>query len=80
MDRSGPSTDDYAARRRVWRRLSVEGGSDGPSVPILLLPQSAGNVRQTLLVGILFSAVFIAGGVVLLIKRKAWSTPAGPPR
>lgn len=49
------------------------GGSSGPDVNVLVVPQSAGNIKQTLSVGIGFFIFFLAIGVFLLLRLEHWA-------
>ncbi|MCG3205632.1 MAG: hypothetical protein KCHDKBKB_02354 [Elusimicrobia bacterium] len=44
------------------------GGVEGPSVEILLIPQSAGNIKQTLVVTLGFFLFFLGLGIVILLR------------
>ena len=49
------------------------GESKGPSVPILIFPQTAQNIKQTLIVGGSFFILFLALGIFFLIRRNRWA-------
>ncbi len=44
------------------------GGTTGPNVNILLVPQTAGNIKQTLIVGASFFIFFMTLGVLIFVK------------
>lgn len=44
------------------------GGANGPNANIILVPQTAGNIKQTLIVGVAFFIFFLAIGVLILLK------------
>jgi hypothetical protein len=49
----------------------------GPTVSILLIAQAVQNVKQTLIVGIAFFALFIALGIFMLVKLNSWAPRPG---
>ena len=53
------------------------GDVKGPTVPVMLIPQAAQNIKQTLIVGIAFFATFLGLGIFLIVKRNRWT--ARPP-
>lgn len=48
-------------------------GVDGPTVPLLVFPQAARNIKQTLVVGTLFFLLFMVLGVLILVKLNTWA-------
>lgn len=49
------------------------GGETGPIVKVLLIPQTAGNIKQTLFVSIAFFIVFLAMGILILLRLERWA-------
>ena len=49
------------------------GGATGPDIRVLLAAQSAGNIKQTLFVGVAFFVFFLGIGVFALVKLKQGS-------
>ena len=50
------------------------GGITGPNFKILLIPQTAGNIKQTLFVSIAFFIGFLALGIIILLRLEHWSS------
>jgi hypothetical protein len=48
-------------------------GVNGPSVRVLLFSQAAGNIKQTLIVGVAFFLVFLTIGIVILTRLDHWA-------
>ncbi len=61
---------NFAVRNPGTYTLSgvYANGVTGPAVRILLVSQSAGNIKQTLFVGVAFFIFFLALGIVVLVK------------
>ena len=52
------------------------GETPGPTVPVTIYAQSVRNLKQTLIVGITFFALFLGIGIFFLVKQRQWfSTP-----
>jgi len=52
-------------------------GTSGPTVPIMVFPQAAQNVKQTIIVGSVFFALFLVLGIIILVNVKKW-VPSSP--
>lgn len=50
---------------------------EGPDATLMLISQAAQNVRQTLTVGAIFFVVFLALGIVILVRLDRWAPKAG---
>lgn len=48
-------------------------GREGPVVPVYLFAQAAQNIKQTLVVAVVFFAVFLTLGIVILVKKDTWA-------
>lgn len=83
MGMQGLPLFNFAVQRAGAYTLSgvYAGGVSGPDVNVLLIPQSAGNIKQTLIVGVSFFVFFLALGIVVLLridrgeKKKKLTTP-----
>jgi len=52
-------------------------GVNGRTVPVLLMAQSAQNIKGTLIAGFIFFVLFLGVGIWVLVKAKTWAaTPA----
>ncbi len=49
------------------------GEEGGPTISVLVLSQAVQDVKQTMIVGLVFFALFLAGGIWVLINLKNWA-------
>ncbi len=61
-------------RPGVYTMSAVSTGSETEKpLSIFIIPQTASNIKQTLVVGIAFFALFLAAGIFVLIRMKRWT-------
>lgn len=56
------------------------GAEEGPTVPIVIVSQSAQNTKQTLIAGIGFFALFLTIGIIILVKLNRWFPKSNLPQ
>jgi hypothetical protein len=68
-----PLFNFIAPRAGAYTMSAVYPGTEeGPSVPIVLVAQSAQNTKQTVIAGVGFFALFLTIGIIILVKLNRW--------